>query len=388
MTSLLREDLPGTGEDDILVGSDAVSVILGDGGDDVLVGAQSQDYLNGGAGNDIIIGGGLRSDFWNVETDLGEDLILEIAYFDEPHPRFFAENLIGGAGDDLIIGGSWDDENDDGAYQNVGEPVWSEFILDGGDSGESTELDPFTGEALSAEARLVLGFNNVVWAGEGDDTVFGADGYDTIGGGVGDDVLYGFDGADVIFGGAGDDIIHGGEGETLTLHREAGDPLIISQKLYGGMGNDTIYGGAEFDMIYGGAGADQIEGGDGGDQLYGGNGDDTINGGMGGDILQTGGGDNSLTGGEGEDYFLVESGGMNVITDFDVGEDILLFIDVEQQAVADALVDNAGMETVNGVTGLMIDLTGSSSLFLIGITLADKDSLQVSANAPVLHFEG
>lgn len=373
MTSLLREDLPGTDEEDVLVGSDAVSVILGYGGEDVLVGAQSQDYLNGGDGNDIIIGGGLRSGFWNVDTDLNEDIVLELAYFEEPHPRFVAENLIGGAGDDLIIGGSWDDENDDGAYQNAGEPVWSEFILDGGNSEESTELNPFTGETLSVEERLALGFNNIVWAGTGADTVFGANGYDTLGGGAGDDVLYGLDGADVIFGGAGDDMIFGGDGEALTLHRVSGVPLVIQQRLYGGAGNDDIWGGEDADKIVGGTGDDRLNSGAGSDTLIGGAGNDWISGGGDDDLITTGVGVDSI-------YFYFGEGA-DTVTDFDITEDRIILDMHERDDEFMTALSNAVEATQNGVSGLFID-TGEGSLFLQGLTAADVNSIEVIVFGP------
>ena len=122
--------------------------------------------------------------------------------------------------------------------------------------------------------------------GDGDDTIYGYGGQDTIDGGKGDDVLYGGDGNDTIYGSSGDDSIDGGTG---------------SDKIYGGAGNDTLDGGDTNDTIYGGAGNDSIFGGNVSDKLYGGSGDDTLYGGEAEDLLEGGDGNDYLDGGNSRD---------------------------------------------------------------------------------------
>ena len=100
--------------------------------------------------------------------------------------------------------------------------------------------------------------------------IFGGDGNDTITGGSGNDTIYGNFGDDFIIGGAGNDSILGGLGADL---------------LSGQSGNDRIFGGDESDTIYGGAGNDYIEGKGKADTLYGGGGNDTILGGAGSDLI-------------------------------------------------------------------------------------------------------
>ena len=84
---------------------------------------------------------------------------------------------------------------------------------------------------------------------------------------------------------------------------------------------NDIYGTKRHDELIGTNAADAISGGKGDDLIYGGGGDDLIIGGKGGDFLE---------GGTGEDWFATKKkfgkGKKNydVITDFEVGEDVLM----------------------------------------------------------------
>jgi Ca2+-binding RTX toxin-like protein len=107
-------------------------------------------------------------------------------------------------------------------------------------------------------------------------------------------------GTDMIFGGNGDDTINAGAGNDL---------------ICGGNGGGTINGGLGDDTIDGGNGNDTLIGGDGNDHIFGGGGNDTLNGGNGDDILDGGAGNDTMTGGPGADTFIGGSGTDNV-TDF------------------------------------------------------------------------
>ena len=54
------------------------------------------------------------------------------------------------------------------------------------------------------------------------DTIYGAEGNDTIDAGLGDDVIYGLSGNDILIGGAGNDVLYGGEGADI-FKWQAGD---------------------------------------------------------------------------------------------------------------------------------------------------------------------
>ncbi len=85
----------------------------------------------------------------------------------------------------------------------------------------------------------------------------------------------------------------------------------------GGGAADDAAGGGGADLLVGGGGADTLDGGAEPDALIGGIGDDMLIGGRGADVL---------TGSGGADAFVFqEGGGRDVITDFQVGEDNLVF---------------------------------------------------------------
>lgn len=86
----------------------------------------------------------------------------------------------------------------------------------------------------------------------------------------------------------------------------------------------TVNGALDGVTLYGGNGTDILHGTEGDDFLYGGNGQDTLYGHGGNDWLEGGRGNDLLTGGSGSDIFVVEkAGGHDVVTDFDVHEDMI-----------------------------------------------------------------
>lgn len=79
---------------------------------------------------------------------------------------------------------------------------------------------------------------------------------------TGNDIIYGGNGGDTISAGSGDDIIHGDEGEDFIV-AGAGDDVI-----YGGGDNDSIDAGYGWDTIFGGDGCDTIGTLSGGDVIW------------------------------------------------------------------------------------------------------------------------
>ncbi|MCA1627369.1 MAG: hypothetical protein LC742_05345 [Acidobacteria bacterium] len=119
-------------------------------------------------------------------------------------------------------------------------------------------------------------------------------------------------GSDMIFGGNGDDTINAGGGNDLVCGGNGGG--IVN----GGVGDDTLDGGNGNDTLRGGDGNDLIFGGGGNDILEGGNNDDTIDGGTGTDTLRGESGNDTLTGGSGSDSFNGGPGN-DTATDFNAG---------------------------------------------------------------------
>ncbi|OKH52150.1 hypothetical protein NIES2101_16075 [Calothrix sp. HK-06] len=95
--------------------------------------------------------------------------------------------------------------------------------------------------------------------------------------------------------------------------------------LNGKGGNDTIDGGNGNDILYGNRGNDTLLGANGDDILWGGAGVDLLNGANGNDTLIGGLGNDTLTGGRGNDKFVYNAfnEGMDIVTDFNTSQDTL-----------------------------------------------------------------
>lgn len=181
------------------------------------------------------------------------------------------------------------------AIQKGADPTHTDPIL--GSIGTLVIRQDLDGDGVSENLRymggdhIVIGGtekDNIIVAGEGDDTVWGKGGNDTIEGGKGVDHLFGGDGddiitdsgtdsgaADVIHGDAGNDVINGGNGLDL---------------IFGGSGNDFIFGGVDSKTYTAGEGNDFVRGADGLNFIAGNEGDDWLEG---GDRFDTLAGENS-----------------------------------------------------------------------------------------------
>jgi len=128
----------------------------------------------------------------------------------------------------------------------------------------------------------------------------------------------------------------------------------------------TVTGIADGITRTGSNGADTLMGTSGEDHLYGGNGNDLLLGGSGHDWLQGDRGDDVLTGDSGRDTFVfTNSGGHDVITDFEVTRDRLLILDggsVKKITSSDFNGD--------GIADLKIGFSYGGSVTLLGIASA------------------
>ncbi|NMJ43414.1 calcium-binding protein [Roseomonas sp. JC162] len=134
------------------------------------------------------------------------------------------------------------------------------------------------------------------------------------------DYLFGQDGNDVLFGGRGDDLLDGGADNDV---------------LIGGQGNDLLFGGAGSDFLAGNAGAD------------------------------------TLVGGTGEDTFYFESGfGRDVVLDFRPGEDVIAI-----QANINGSGITSAQDLVGRIssddTGAVISLGDGDQIKLVGVSTED-----------------
>jgi Ca2+-binding RTX toxin-like protein len=202
------------------------------------------------------------------------------------------------------------------------------------------------------------GNNGIVGVDAENDSIWGANGNDTLRGGPaagtggGNDLLDGGEGTDLIYGGVGDDtLIAGNDTSNDTLYGGDGtdtadysrfltdlDPTAVFSPLTNAMnvnlasgfvtgrGTDRVFGienvitgsandiitgnsasnrldaGAGSDLLYGGVGLDTLIAGDGLDTLYGGVDNDVLYGGNDADRLYGGTGTDTLAGGDGADF--------------------------------------------------------------------------------------
>lgn len=154
--------------------------------------------------------------------------------------------------------------------------------------------------------------------------------------------------------------------------------------LYGGAGADTINGGGGDDTIYGGSGGDSVDGNNEDDALYGGSGNDTVKGSNGDDIIIGGYGADTLTGGNGNDTFkylsTLDTG--DTITDFVSGTDKIDFSALSAGTLGFVAGDSGAGVVANSVTWteysgntvVSVDTTGDTTadlqITLTGINLA------------------
>lgn len=369
-----------------LIGGTGNDTISGSSGDDLLTGAGGDDSIVGNAGDDTILGGGGRD---TLQGSDGDDLIL------------------GQGGDDSMEGGSGDDFLNSGGGTDL---VYGDDALGTGVAGNDT---------LSGGAR-----NDTLFGGGGNDVIYGGSGRDNINGGDDDDTLFGQGGADVINGDAGDDrivwrtdgddTVDGGGGRdtvevrgtngtdritvgqdgstlqvsegssTLNIGRDEAvvanttEAIIINARggadrvdintidnvgalhilVDAGNGNDIVNGAgarvgnvrlviegrAGADTLTGTGDADSIFGGDGADRIFGRSGNDTLRGGDGSDTIDGQAGDDVLLG-EGRNDLLLGSNG-NDSADGGAGNDSL-----DGGMGDDTLAGGLGRDVVNGMDG-------------------------------------
>ena len=322
-----NDSVTGGAGNDWVFGGSGNDTLLGEAGNDILDGGAGSDRLEGGDGNDTLTSG------------LGSDTLVGGAGIDTADYSASAETIdinltagTGGGGDaqgdslseiEVILGSAF--------YDNVvGSAAAETLVGNGGDDnlfghGGADQLEGGTGnDYLVGDVQGdAAGGSDTIFGGSGNDTLIGAEGADSLYGGDDNDLLYGGQGetgGDLLDGGAGIDTADysfssGGISIDLTTGSGSGgdaqgDTLTGIEIVAGSNFADTLAGSTLSDSLFGGMGADSIAGGAGNDLLDGGMGNDTLIGGTGGD---------TLSGGVGEDRFvLMDGGGADRITDFDL----------------------------------------------------------------------
>jgi Ca2+-binding RTX toxin-like protein len=338
--------------------------LTGDGGSNVIQGGAGDDNLDGGAGFDFAsaadsAAGVTASLATGTSTGNGTDVLANF------------EGLIGSTGNDTLTGD--DDPND--LHGNAGDDTITggnevsplgDYITGDWDcfTQDQADVDP----ATTLDGPGILGGNDTLDGGDGDDSVYGdddgfdgfGDGNDTLTGGNGEDDLYGEGGDDTADGGNDDDYIEGDEGnDTLNDTGTTADSLVSDDSddtIYGdrndpyGYGEDTINAGegddwaagdsndgvkskgivdgcggpvnvteGEDDVINMQAGDDDAFGNGGDDRIHGNDGDDMLAGQEDRDRLFGDAGEDDLYGGEDNDFL---NGGVGDDDDLNGGNNV------------------------------------------------------------------
>lgn len=239
----------------------------------------------------------------------------------------------------------------------------------------------FASSTIKPRAGTAL--NDVIFAGDGADTLNGGSGSDKLFGGAGNDIIIGGYGTNKLYGQQGSDtfkinaakndtqsvqdigdfqvgidkidvsatgisdfeqlksILENRNGQlifktaideyehTVVLNRvKAQDLTAADFTFYEGDGksvsgtnfNDRIFGSGVADTLKGASGDDELLGGGGNDSLFGGDGEDMLFGGAGNDVLYGGTGNNKFYGGAGADIFKIGTR-LDIVGDFQIGVD-------------------------------------------------------------------
>jgi Ca2+-binding RTX toxin-like protein len=193
----------------------------------------------------------------------------------------------------------------------------NDVVLAGVNFGSTGTYPPFGGEAIFWSSRSDAG-NNTISTGNGNDYVAaGLGGNDIVDLGMGDDI---FDGAvadisgktgnDIINAGAGNDIIYAWGAGNKTVNAGTGNDIVSIRGfgntiINGGEGNDriSIIDGAQLSAVTGGVDRHVISAGVGDDTILVSSEDDifTVDAGSGNDFLDIGASNGTFDAGEGDD---------------------------------------------------------------------------------------
>ncbi|SMP32288.1 calcium-binding protein [Shimia sagamensis] len=323
----------GYGGNDVLVGREGTDRLYGGTGSDTLTGGDGNDYLRDESGLDVFDGGAGQdtASYWGHNAGVSVNLLTSVNSSGDTYVSI--ENLLGSnVANDTLVGDHGDNR------------------LDG--AGGSDELHGNDG------ADYIVGRS-------GDDSLEGDSGNDRLYGGSGTDTLRGGDGDDYLRDDSGRDIFDGGEGQDTAAYwghasgvtvnldtgvNSSGDTYISIENLLGSnKADDHLTGDEQNNYLRGAAGNDTLIGGAGADTLRGDSGNDVMAGGDGGDL-----------------FVFHDSFGQDVVTDFDLSQDVLDVSSVDAFTSFSDVISNHASQMGSDV---VISVSGSHQITLEDVSL-------------------
>jgi Ca2+-binding RTX toxin-like protein len=283
------------------------NTLMGGEGNDTIKNYGVQSYIEGNEGDDTLI--------LENEPDITDEAGTVVTAGTEVYGR---STLMGGTGNDSInsseSGGTnllWGGDGDDTLVGS--SPTQDDGTTPNTDAPGDTLYGDDPAQGAPGADSMTAGTNSLMFGQQGNDILvaaaFGADGAAQA---VSQATLYGGQGTDSLLADANatSSYLSGDFGNDTLVTSAANTDATTSNTLDGGEGNDSIYGvGGAFNSLEGGLGNDLILAGilgDGGATPAGNN--NTLSGGEGNDTLVAGGVNDTLLGGAGDDWFYGTTG--------------------------------------------------------------------------------
>ncbi|WP_262689391.1 hypothetical protein [Kordiimonas aestuarii] len=366
----------GAEGDDTLMGLDGNDYLYGEAGEDTLVGGAGRDILDGGAGQDLIDytanNAAVMADLARGRARGGDADGDRMADVEDVAGTAFNDTLIGSSADNRLLGGDGHDLFGGSAGADLFNGGAGQDRVNYGTSASavSVNLNTESGSDGDAAGDVLIRIEEIEGSVFGD-TLTGSDGRNKLFGGAGNDVLTGLDGPDVLYGEGGDDTLMGGEGRDVLIGGSGNDYIDYSTSSAAvsvNLSTNAVSGGdaerdviTEIENVAGSTSGDTLTGNAGDNSLIGYGGDDVIEGGAGNDNIDSGSGTDTLTFGDGHGDDIVDGA-------YARGD----FIDLSAITGLTSLGDLEAQETtVNSEAGVLLTTSGSSSIFLTGVTIAE-----------------